>query len=187
MTQLTPTETHSTGLPTAQVTKSLINTTEKYSRDLPTTSKTVVALDWIKQHTWHIFVPSCSPRENLSCLSQQKTVFTATSNLCHSYSRVVYWRGQHKCTSCNRNHLRQKIVQKHNSPRYIQYLILPACTTSLYSNPLLEAIFQGDGTSFCSEKEISKQYFSQNLIVYMRFDICYYYYNYYYYYHYSEF
>ena len=130
----------------------------------------LVALDWIKQHIWHIFIPACSPWENLSCLSQQKTVFTATSNLCHSHSRVVYWRGQHKCTSCNRNFLSQKIVQKHNSLRYSQLLILPACTTSLYSNPLLEAIFQGDDTSFCSEREHQKNIFPQNL-QFMRFDI----------------
>jgi len=40
MTQLTPTETQSTCLATAQVTKSLKNPNEKYSKGLPTTSKT---------------------------------------------------------------------------------------------------------------------------------------------------
>jgi len=59
MTQLTPTETHSTGLPTAQVTKRLINPIEKYSRGLPTTSKTVVGCLGLGQATCMTHLHTC--------------------------------------------------------------------------------------------------------------------------------
>ena len=126
MTQLTSTETHSTNLPVAYH-ESLITPDEKYSRGLPTTSKTVGASDWMRQPTCHTIVPACSPWENLSCLSQQKTMLTATSHLCHSSSRVVYWRREHKCIPCNRNQLFQKLVQKYYSQRYTKSAPSTAC------------------------------------------------------------
>jgi hypothetical protein len=89
----------------------------------------------------------------------------ATSHLCYSYSREVYWRGQHKCTSCNRNHLPQKTVQKNYSPRYSQHLIYTACLyyQCVFQTHSLKPFFRETGQGFVFRGKQQKKFFPHNL------------------------